>query len=127
MPRSNARRWLAAGVAGLALSLAVGLYALAQQADEAKRDRVLTVPGGGKYHVLPATLETTQWGWLDPKEPPKLIVNSGDTVAVETMMHAHNKIQPGTTIEEIVALRKANPGGGPHSLTAPHHGNAAET
>src|SRR2546425_13313320 len=60
-----------------------------------------TVPVlGGKYHVLPATLETTQWGWLDPKEPPKLVVNSGDTVAVETMMHAHNKIQPGTTMEE---------------------------
>ena len=57
----------------------------------------------------------TQWGWLDPKEPPKLVVNSGDTVAVETMMHAHNQIQPGTTMEEIVALRKANPGGGPHS------------
>ena len=29
-----------------------------------------------------------------------------------TMMHSHNKIQPGTTMDEIVALRKANPGGG---------------
>ena len=82
--------------------------------DEGKRDRAVAVPGG-TYHVLPATLETTQWGWLDPKEPPKLVVKSGDTVAVETMMHAHNKIQPGTTMDEIVALRKANPGGGPHS------------
>jgi len=71
------------------------------------------------YHVLRATLETTQWGWLDPKEPPKLVVNSGDTVAVETMMHAHDRIQPGTSIDEIVALRKANPGGGPHSMTGP--------
>jgi len=26
----------------------------------------------------------------------KLVVNSGDTVAIETMMHAHNAIQPGT-------------------------------
>ena len=84
------------------------------------------MPGGGKYHVLPATLETTQWGWLDPNEPPKLVVNSGDTVAVETMMHAHNKIQPGTTMDEIVALRKANPGGGPHSVTGPIYVNGAE-
>ena len=73
-----------------------------------------------KTHRLAATSDTVQWGWLDPKEPPKLTVNSGDTVSVETMMHAHDKIQPGTTMEEIVALRKANPGGGPHSMTGPH-------
>src|SRR5258708_39415472 len=93
--------------------------------EEAKRDRPVSM-GGGKFHVLPATLETTQWGWLDPKEPPKLVVNSGDTVAVETMMHAHNQIQPGTTMEEIVALRKANPGRGPHSVTGPIYNNEAE-
>src|SRR5438034_2863232 len=88
--------------------------------DESKRDRGVSVSGaGGKFYVLPATLDTTQWGWLDPKEPPKLVVNSGDTVAVETMMHSHNKIQPGTTMDEIVGLRKANPGGGPHSVTGP--------
>ena len=113
-------------LAGLLAVLAVGFYgAIAQQSDEAKRDRVVAVPGG-KYHVLPATLETTQWGWLDPNEPPKLVVNSGDIVAVETMMHSHNKIQPGTTMEEIIALRKANPGGGPHSLTGPIYVNGAE-
>src|SRR5262245_53358161 len=104
-------------LAGMLAVLAVGFYAaVAQQTEESKRDRVVSVPGG-KYYVLPATLETTQWGWLDPKESPKLVVNSGDVVAVETMMHAHNRIQPGTTMEEIIALRKANPGGGPHSLT----------
>ena len=80
----------------------------------------------GKHHVLKATPQNVQWGWLDPAEPPKLVINSGDTVAVETMMHAHNKIQPGTTMEEIVELRKANPGGGPHSLTGPIYVNGAE-
>jgi hypothetical protein len=120
------RKALVAGLATLALLLTAGLYAIAQQAmDESKRDRAVAVQGG-KYHLLPATLETTQWGWLDPKESPKLVVNSGDTVAVETMMHAHNKIQPGTTMDEIVALRKANPGGGPHSLTGPIYVNGAE-
>src|SRR6266436_9240243 len=120
------RKALITGLAALALLLTAGLYAVAQQAmDESKRDRTVAAPGG-KYYVLPATLETTQWGWLDPNEPPKLVVSSGDTVAVETMMHSHNKIQPGTTIEEIVALRKANPGGGPHTVTGPIYVNGAE-
>ena len=120
------RKAFVAGLATLALLLTAGLYAIAQQAmDESKRDRTVAA-AGGKYYLLPATIETTQWGWLDPKEPPKLVVNSGDTVAVETMMHAHNKIQPGTTMDEIVALRKANPGGGPHSLTGPIYVNGAE-
>src|SRR6267378_4133913 len=78
---------------------------------------------GGKHHQLPATLETVQWGWLDPKEPPKLTVDSGDTISIETMMHGHDKVQPGTTIEQVVELRKANPGGGPHSMTGPIYVN----
>jgi acetamidase/formamidase len=80
----------------------------------------------GKHHNLPATLETVQWGWLDPKEPPKLTINSGDTVSIETMMHAHDKVKPGVTMDELVALRKANPGGGPHSMTGPIFVNGAE-
>ena len=81
---------------------------------------------GGKTHRLAATMDTVQWGWLDPKEPPKLTVNSGDIVSIETMMHAHNKVQPGMTMEQIVELRKANPGGGPHSVTGPIYVNGAE-
>jgi len=125
MARLRTPRWLATGIALAAVLLSLGLYATAQQVEEAKRDRAVAIPGG-TYHVLPATLETTQWGWLDPNEPPKLVVNSGDTVAVETMMHSHNKIQPGSTMDEIVALRRANPGGGPHSLTGPIYVNGAE-
>src|SRR5512132_2557409 len=126
MMKLRTRKALFGGLAALALLLGAGLYAVAQQTmEEAKRDRKVAVPGG-TFHVLPATLETTQWGWLAPAEPPKLVVNSGDTVAVETMMHAHNKIQPGTTMDEIVALRKANPGGGPHSVTGPIYVNGAE-
>src|SRR5262245_24112437 len=82
--------------------------------------------GSGKSHRLAATLDTVQWGWLDPKEKPKLTVNSGDTVSIETMMHSHDKIQPGLTMEQVVALRKANPGGGPHSMTGPIFVNGAE-
>jgi len=80
----------------------------------------------GKHHTLAATLETVQWGWLDPKEPPKLTIDSGDTVSIETMMHSHDKIRPGVTMDDVVALRKANPGGGPHSMTGPIYVNGAE-
>jgi acetamidase/formamidase len=80
----------------------------------------------GRQHSLAATLESTQWGWLDPNESPKLTVSSGDTVSIETMMHAHNKVQQGITMDELVALRKANPGGGPHSVTGPIFVNGAE-
>src|SRR5215471_19263630 len=82
--------------------------------------------GSGKSHRLAATLDTVQWGWLDPQEKPRLTVNSGDTVSIETMMHSHDKIQPGITIEQVVELRKANPGGGPHSVTGPIFVNGAE-
>ncbi|HEU4368859.1 MAG TPA: acetamidase/formamidase family protein [Methylomirabilota bacterium] len=131
MPTVRMKKRLAATFTVLVVLLAAGLYAVAQQPyqlspmDETKRDRAVSV-AGARYHVLPATLATTQWGWIDPAEPPKLTVNSGDTVAIETMMHAHNAIQPGSTMDDIVKLRVANPGGGPHSVTGPIYVNGAE-
>ena len=55
----------------------------------------------GTVHVLPATLETTQWGWFNNAQPPVLHVASGDTIIFETMMHSHNQVVPVTTIEQI--------------------------
>jgi acetamidase/formamidase len=96
--------------------------ALAQDAASARPAE----PNVPKHHVLKATPETVQWGWLDPKEPPRLTIASGDIVSIETLMHAKDKIQKDTSMEEIVALRKANPGGGPHSLTGPIYVEGAE-
>src|SRR5436309_11552610 len=107
----------------LALMSSAAFYARAQQASDAKKSAAAPA---GKRHTLAATLETVQWGWLDPKEPPKLTVESGDIVSVETMMHAHDKVRPGITMDEVVALRRANPGGGPHSMTGPIYVNGAE-
>jgi acetamidase/formamidase len=81
--------------------------------------RVTGLPSGKKVHLLPATLETTQWGWFDNAQPPVLRVHSGDTIVMETMMHAHNQVVPGTTIEQIKKLRTDFPGRGPHTLTGP--------
>jgi acetamidase/formamidase len=79
----------------------------------------LAASAAGQHHVLKATPESVQWGWLDPKAPVQLTIDSGDTVSVETLMHAKDQIQKGVSMEKIVELRKANPGGGPHSLTGP--------
>jgi acetamidase/formamidase len=80
----------------------------------------------GKTHVLPATLETTQWGWFNNAQPPVLHVDSGDTIIFETMMHSHNQVVPGATIEQIKKLRTDFPGRGPHTLTGPVYIEGAE-
>ncbi|HWE25944.1 MAG TPA: acetamidase/formamidase family protein, partial [Myxococcales bacterium] len=87
-----------------------------------------SLPGvaAGKHHVLKASKETVQWGWLDPKEPPKLTMDSGDTVSIETWYHALDQISKDLPMDEIVRLRLANPGGGPHSVTGPIFVNGAE-
>src|SRR2546422_44522 len=118
------KKRLVTSFAVIVLLCGAAFYALAQQTGEAKK--APAPQAGPKRHKLAATLETVQWGWLDPKEPPKLTVDSGDIVSVETMMHSHGKVRPGITMDEIVALRKANPGGGPHSVTGPIYVNGAE-
>ncbi|MBI3516173.1 MAG: acetamidase/formamidase family protein [Proteobacteria bacterium] len=80
----------------------------------------------GKVHLLPATLETTQWGWFNNAQPPVLTINSGDTVIMETMMHSHNQVVPGVTIEQIKKLRTDHPGRGPHTVTGPVYVEGAE-
>jgi hypothetical protein len=81
--------------------------------------RALPLPNGRTLHLLPATLETTQWGWFDNSQPPVLRIKAGDSVALETMMHSHNQVVPGTTIEQIKKLRTDFPGRGPHTVTGP--------
>jgi hypothetical protein len=133
MPPLRTNKRLVAALTVVAALLAAGLYAVAQQPyqlspmEESKRDRAVSVSAsGGKYYVLPATLETTQWGWFNNAQPPVLRIDSGDTVVLETMMHSHNQVVPGKTIEEIKKLRTDHPGRGPHTVTGPIHVNGAE-
>src|SRR4051812_46530215 len=115
-PSKLATALAAAGV--LAVSCAVSL-SIAQSIAVATKTK-------GKVHLLPATLETTQWGWFDNAQAPVLRIESGDTVVMETMMHSHNQVVPGRTIEEIKKLRTDFPGRGPHTLTGPIYVNGAE-
>jgi acetamidase/formamidase len=94
----------------------------AAPASTPEQEKLRVVPAkhyGGTVHLLPATMETTQWGWFNNAQPPVLHVNSGDTIVFETMMHSHNQVVPGTTIEQIKKLRTDFPGRGPHTLTGP--------
>ena len=48
------------------------------------------------------------------------------SIVFETMMHSHNQVVPGTTIEQIKKLRTDFPGRGPHTLTGPVYIEGAE-
>src|SRR5215475_1149284 len=124
-------RWMGLSLAG-ALLVAAGAFAQNQPPPGEQATipsptpgppnpslRVLNAGGGKRVHVLPATMETTQWGLFDNAQPPVLRVKSGDTIALETMMHSHNQVVPGTTIEQIKKTRTDFPGRGPHTLTGP--------
>lgn len=125
MQLTSARKWIVAGVAAGVLA-ASSVIAQQQQAPARGNHDWAPKVAAGKHHSLAATLDTVQWGWLDPREKPRLTIDSGDTVSIETMMHSHDKIVPGVTMEQVVNLRKANPGGGPHSMTGPIYVNGAE-
>lgn len=104
---------------------ALGAVAIGQTTpDELRVTTASRYPG--KVHLLPATLETTQWGWFNNAQEPVLRIDSGDTVVMETMMHSHNQVVPGTSIEAIKKLRTDYPGRGPHTLTGPVYINGAE-
>jgi acetamidase/formamidase len=123
----TATLWVAIAAAAAAAG-AVTVGAIAQQALSGAQ-KLMVVPASrlpGKVHVLPATLETTQWGWFDNAELPRLTVDSGDTVVFETMSHAHGQLFPGRTIDELKKLRTDWPGRGPMTITGPVFVNGAE-
>ena len=118
-------------IVSAAIWAVTGVAALAQQppSAQAAAQKLMAVPGSkypGRMHVLPATMETTQWGWFDNAELPRLFVDSGDTVAIESMSHSHGQLWPGRTIEELKKLRTDWPGRGPMTLTGPIFVNGAE-
>src|SRR5258708_10886753 len=89
-------------------------------------DKSASKPAAGKHYTLPANKDTVQWGWFDPAEKPKLVVESGDSVSIETLRHGMDEVKPGASMDDIVKLRLANPRGGPHSVTRPIFVNSAE-
>lgn len=125
-------KWGIQSVLSLAAIVGISLCAGGQQTPKTQKKKSGAVTG--KHYTLSATKENVQWGWLDANEKPRLTIQSGDTVSVETWYHALDAIKPAPTdhtiagppMDELARLRKANPGGGPHSLTGPIYIEGAE-
>jgi acetamidase/formamidase len=75
---------------------------------------------GGKVHVIDSTAETVRWGIFDTNLPNIVEIDSGDVVSLpRTWTHYLNQLQPGVSVDELVALRLSRPGVGPHSIIGP--------
>lgn len=79
-----------------------------------------------KTYILPATPQTSQWGFFDSSQSPVLTINPGDTVVIETMAASDNQVVPGTTIAQIIQMKNAIADRGPHTVTGPIYINGAE-
>jgi hypothetical protein len=71
------RRLIAVSSTTLLVLVGASFATTAQQTPSAlsAAQQLMLVPASkypGRVHVLPATLETTQWGWFDNAELPRL-------------------------------------------------------
>jgi acetamidase/formamidase len=74
----------------------------------------------GRVWTIPSTPETVDLGRFDPGRAPIVTIASGDVVVYEkTWTHFLNRLQPGVTIDELGALRRAGAGRGVHSIIGP--------
>jgi acetamidase/formamidase len=87
-----------------------------------------TMAPKGQTHSLKATPQTVHTGFLDAAIPPVLTVNSGDTVAMSTMMLMDGQLRCGMTQEEQLAKRQpyVDRKMGGHTLTGPIFVKGAE-
>ncbi|MCX7122440.1 MAG: acetamidase/formamidase family protein [Gammaproteobacteria bacterium] len=78
-----------------------------------------------KLYILPATPATTNWGVFDSSKKPALVINSGDSVMIETISCMENQLLPGVPIETVEKLTAEDTNRGPHTLTGPIYINGA--
>ena len=81
---------------------------------------------GHRFWMLPATPQTTQWGVYDNDTPPVLRIDSGDTVAIQTLPAGGGQVAPGIDEGQIEKINGAVPNRGPHTVTGPIYVNGAE-
>ena len=83
---------------------------------------------GGKIHKLTASPQTTHTGFFDGTIPPVLMIESGDTVVMNSMMLMDGQLRGGMGLEELIATRQTynDRQVGPHTLTGPIFVKGAE-
>jgi acetamidase/formamidase len=80
------------------------------------------------HHVLNPTPETVHWGYFDAKIPPRLAVESGATVTIDTVSGGRAQIEDLSILrpEHREIVEKLKPVLGPHILTGPVEVRGAE-
>ena len=94
--------------------------------DQAHMEAKPLSKNGHRFWMLPATPQTTQWGVYDNNIPPVLHIDSGDTVAIQTMPAGGGQVAPGITEGQIEKINGAVKNRGPHTVTGPIYVNDAE-
>src|SRR5215470_13344114 len=59
-------------------------------------------------------------------QKPVLTIKPGDSVVMETMMHFHDRLVPGATLDMLLKIRQEVAGRGAHTLTGPIYVEGAE-
>ena len=70
-------------------------------------------------HHISASEQTVQVGVIRRSFAPILTIDNGDEVVLETWGLWGNAVTPETTFDDVIRLKKAHVGKGPHSLTGP--------
>ena len=83
----------------------------------------LVQPPPTTTHTLPATPDTSYWGYIDRDQPPCLTVASGDIIEVEAVTH-HAGDAPDLLMDDGIrsiwsAIAPEARGPGVHILTGP--------
>ncbi|MGF1627314.1 MAG: acetamidase/formamidase family protein [Alphaproteobacteria bacterium] len=74
-------------------TLAMGVVALATAlpaAAFAQEDACASLPDSPAHYTLPATADSVHWGYFSQGLEPRLVVQSGDLVTIETLTHHAN-------------------------------------
>lgn len=73
------------------------------------------------HHVLDPTPDTVHWGYLDAAIPPRLTVDSGDTVVIDTVSGGRRELGDISFLrpDHREIAEKVAQGPGPHILTGP--------
>src|SRR5437667_9529186 len=86
----------------LVLAFAFAPYGLAATGSESDSH----VSRASRHYFLPATPVNVQWCWYDPNEKPKVVINSCDTVSIETISHSLGQIKSELHMGGNVKMRR---------------------
>ena len=75
----------------------------------------------GRHHTLTPSPETVHWGYLDAKLAPRLTIDSGDSITIDTVSGGKGDVGDTSIMrpEHRAIVETLRPSPGPHILTGP--------